>query len=58
MKILVIHNYYQQSGGEDVVVAQETALLRKAGHEVIPYYRSNAEVDSFGWRIASGRQRV
>ncbi|GAB4422669.1 MAG: glycosyltransferase [Bacteroidia bacterium] len=34
MRILIIHNYYQQRGGEDTVVATESALLRARGHEV------------------------
>jgi glycosyltransferase involved in cell wall biosynthesis len=44
MKVLIIHNSYQQPGGEDVVAAQEAVLLRQAGHEVIEYRRSNREV--------------
>ena len=44
MKILVIHNAYQQGGGEDVVAAGERALLRAYGHEVISYCRSNDEL--------------
>jgi len=34
MKILIIHNNYQQRGGEDAVVEAEAALLEAAGHEV------------------------
>ena len=34
MKILVIHNKYQQAGGEDNVVAAEAKLLADYGHEV------------------------
>lgn len=29
MRVLVIHNYYQQAGGEDAVVAEEIALLER-----------------------------
>ena len=43
MKILVVHNYYRISGGEDSVVANETALLRRMGHDVTLYFRSNNE---------------
>jgi hypothetical protein len=32
MKVLIFHNFYRQLGGEDVVVDQEAALLRGAGH--------------------------
>jgi glycosyltransferase involved in cell wall biosynthesis len=34
MKILLLHNYYQQPGGEDLVVQQEKALLEAHGHTV------------------------
>lgn len=45
MRILQVHNRYQQAGGEDRVVAQEAALLRRHGHTVIEYYRTNDELD-------------
>lgn len=48
MKILVTHNSYQQAGGEDAVVAAEAALLAERGHNVIPYGRSNEELNSVG----------
>ncbi len=48
MKVLMVHNSYQQPGGEDVVVTQEAALLRHAGHEVIEYRRSNHEIAALG----------
>lgn len=41
MRILMIHNSYQQPGGEDVVFSQETALLRAHGHEVLQLTASN-----------------
>jgi glycosyltransferase involved in cell wall biosynthesis len=50
MKILVVHNTYQQPGGEDVVVEQEANLLRSAGQEVIRYDRSNHEIREFNLR--------
>jgi glycosyltransferase involved in cell wall biosynthesis len=34
LKIIIAHNYYQQSGGEDAVVEQEKALLESKGHHV------------------------
>ena len=41
MKILVLHNQYQNSGGEDSVFASETTLLSENGHEVIEYIEDN-----------------
>ena len=47
MKILLVHNFYREPGGEDVVFAQEQRLLERKGHQVITYTRSNHETDSF-----------
>jgi len=43
-RVLVVHNAYQQLGGEDRVVASEIELLRAHGHAVETYARSNDEV--------------
>ncbi|MGJ0223479.1 glycosyltransferase family 4 protein [Streptococcus pyogenes] len=43
-RILIVHNAYQQFGGEDAVVEDEVALLRQKGHKVHVYRRSNDEV--------------
>lgn len=47
MKILLVHNTYQQAGGEDVVFDQEKKLLQRAGHHVVTYERSNHEIEQF-----------
>lgn len=54
MKILIIHNRYQRSGGEDTVVDAEKKLLKEHNHKVISYERINARVDrySFSKRIS------
>ncbi len=46
MKVLVVHNHYQQAGGEDAVVRDEVALLRHFGHEVLLHERSNEELNA------------
>jgi len=43
-RILIVHNAYQQQGGEDSVVEAETALLRARGHAVELYGRHNNEI--------------
>jgi glycosyltransferase involved in cell wall biosynthesis len=60
MNILIIHNTYQQPGGEDVVVAQEGRLLERHGHKVSSYTRSNDEIDdlSFSQRLGLIRRIV
>jgi glycosyltransferase involved in cell wall biosynthesis len=44
MKFLLVHNYYQQAGGEDEVFADEVELLRNHGHEVVTYTVHNDAV--------------
>jgi glycosyltransferase involved in cell wall biosynthesis len=44
MKIVIVHNTYQQPGGEDVAVAAESSLLEHRGHTVIRYSRGNDEM--------------
>ena len=43
--MLVVHNAYQQRGGEDAVVEAEVELLRSHGHEVVLYQRSNDDIE-------------
>jgi glycosyltransferase involved in cell wall biosynthesis len=44
MKVLLIHNSYQQHGGEDVVFQREKELLQARGHEVMTYHVENEPV--------------
>lgn len=60
MKILLVHNSYQQEGGEDAVVEQESQLLARMGHCVVEYRRSNREIQhysAFG-RVIFARRAV
>jgi glycosyltransferase involved in cell wall biosynthesis len=43
-RVLVVHNAYQQRGGEDSVVEAEVALLEGRGHEVLLYRRDNSDI--------------
>jgi len=55
MRVLMVHNAYQQRGGEDSVVESEVALLRQHGHEVHVYERHNDEVGQTPkWQLAAG----
>src|SRR5438874_12805191 len=47
MKIILVHNTYQQPGGEDAAFRNEYNLLTKAGHEVVRYVRSNHDVSHY-----------
>jgi len=47
VKIILVHNTYQQPGGEDVVFHQEQRLLEAHGHQIVHYERSNFDVDQY-----------
>jgi glycosyltransferase involved in cell wall biosynthesis len=49
MRVVVVHNRYRsaQPSGENLVVDQEAAMLRGAGHEVIPYERESDEIERY-----------
>jgi len=44
VKLLLVHNSYQQPGGEDQVFASELELLASHGHEVVRYTAHNEAV--------------
>jgi len=56
MRILILHNTYQQAGGEDAVVANEVMLLRKQGHEVHLHLVSNETIQGFWRKVITGLQ--
>jgi glycosyltransferase involved in cell wall biosynthesis len=43
--VVVVHNHYQQPGGEDQVVNAEVALLRSFGHETIVFSLENSAIE-------------
>lgn len=46
MDILLVHNYYQQAGGEDQVFSSEAQLLEKRGHKIARYEVRNDAIRS------------
>jgi glycosyltransferase involved in cell wall biosynthesis len=50
VNILVVHNSYMQTGGEDRAVQTETTLLRRSGHKVFEYLKCNREIENYGLR--------
>ena len=52
MNILLVHNRYQQPGGEDVVAAAEAELLRRRGHSVTLLEVDNQAIR--GWAAKLG----
>jgi glycosyltransferase involved in cell wall biosynthesis len=60
LKILQVHNFYQQPGGEDEVYAAECELLRRHGHSVEQYSVDNDALRQMpaietGWRTLWNR---
>src|SRR5260370_29159090 len=54
MRILFIHNFYQQFGGEDSVAIAERRLLEERGDEVLFWTRHNDEIKNYGlWKRAN-----
>lgn len=45
MRILIAHNYYQQAGGEDAVVAEEVSLLERHDIAVELYTKHNDSIN-------------
>ena len=57
MRVLLAHNYYQQPGGEDVVVENEQALLSAHGHKVQLCMDSNDRIAG-PWAAAKAAWRA
>lgn len=54
MRILIVHNRYQQQGGEDSVFEAEAELLATYGHDVERLIFDNKEIESRLDKILSG----
>jgi glycosyltransferase involved in cell wall biosynthesis len=54
VRILKLHTYYQQPGGEDASFGAEVALLRDKGHTVVPLTFHNKQLEDVPllWRAA------
>lgn len=46
MRVLLVHNRYQQAGGEDAVLAEEHRLLQQNGVEVELYAQDNQRIEN------------
>jgi glycosyltransferase involved in cell wall biosynthesis len=55
-RVLVVHNHYRAASpsGENTVVRNQVALLRRAGLDVETYFRSSDEIDDFDTRARCG----
>ena len=50
--ILLVHNFYQIGGGEHTVFQNEMEMLKRHGHSVSTYTRSNDELKNHKWKLA------
>jgi glycosyltransferase involved in cell wall biosynthesis len=57
MNVLVVHNFYQQPGGEDAVFRDEVRLLGERGHRVRTHTVHNEAVASMG-NLALARKTI
>lgn len=55
MRVLLVHNHYQQPGGEDQVFREEGALLERFGHTVFRYVLHNDDVEGIGRAALAAR---
>lgn len=53
MNVLIVHNRYSRTGGEEKVVEMQKSLLESAGHKVYLYQRDYHEMD--GWKLGRFR---
>jgi glycosyltransferase involved in cell wall biosynthesis len=58
LKILIAHNRYQQMGGEDFVVENESHLLADRGHEVRLFQAHNDHIQGTRARVAAAVDSV
>ena len=55
VSVLIVHDRYRQAGGEDAVVANETALLRGHGHRVSELIVDNDAIPDRSGPLAKAR---
>lgn len=55
MRILIVHNYYQHSGGEEQVFQAESDLLKANGHQVWHYTLSNDQIEQMSSIVLLGK---
>jgi len=58
MRILFIHNRYQQPGGEDVAVELESQLLKDKGHDVRVLFFQNSNPEGSVGKITKGMRAI
>jgi glycosyltransferase involved in cell wall biosynthesis len=57
MNVLLVHNFYQQAGGEDLAFADEGRLLESRGHSVVRFTMHNDAIQGMG-RLELARKTI
>jgi len=55
LRVMMLHNHYQQPGGEDECFAAESALLESRGHRVDRFVVHNDSIDEIGLAATAGK---
>jgi glycosyltransferase involved in cell wall biosynthesis len=58
LRVIIVHNHYQQAGGEDVVVQDEYGVLANHGHQVRLLEASNDHINGFAARAQTALTAV
>lgn len=58
MRVLIAHNRYQQSGGEDIAVSAESEMLRANGHSVVRLDADNDHIQGAVSRMAASVESI
>jgi glycosyltransferase involved in cell wall biosynthesis len=58
LRVIIVHNRYQQPGGEDVGVQDEFGVLRAHGHQVRMLEANNDHIKNFAARARTALQTV
>jgi glycosyltransferase involved in cell wall biosynthesis len=58
LRVIIVHNHYQQPGGEDVVVQDEYGVLASHGHQVRLLEASNDHIHRFSARAQTALTAV
>jgi glycosyltransferase involved in cell wall biosynthesis len=58
LRVIVVHNHYQQPGGEDVAVQDDYGVLVSRGHQVRLLEATNDHINNFGARVQTALTTV
>lgn len=54
MKVLLVHNYWRETGGEERYVSNLADLLRDSGHDVLIWTKNNRDIEKMSFLQKTG----